>query len=88
MVVIRLARFGKKGSPVYRLTVADKAAKLTGKYIEKLGTFTPSKTKPILEMDMDRYQYWIQKGAQPSPRVTKVLKDNPASPAAPAARKA
>ena len=73
MVVIRLAPFGKKKATIYKVTVASKGAKLSGKFLEKLGTYAPAKGKNLLEVNMDRLNYWIGVGAQPSPRLKKVL---------------
>lgn len=73
MVVIRLAPAGKKGEEVYRLVVADKDAKLTGRYLERLGVYRPKSAKE-LTLAQDRYDFWLSKGAQPSSRVLKVLK--------------
>ncbi len=72
MVVIRLARYGKKGAPVYALMVADKDARLTGRFIEKLGTYTPGSKAP-LQFKQDRYDHWVKLGAQPSDRLKKVI---------------
>lgn len=75
MVVIRLARGGRKGSPVFKLMVANKRAALGGRFIEKLGTFTPSaETVGKLDFDKDRYDFWLSKGAQPSDRVKLLMK--------------
>lgn len=87
MVVIRLSRAGKKGSPVYKLTVADKNAKLTGRFIEKLGIYVPGNGTAQLNIDLERYAHWVKLGAQPSPRVKKILKDNPTGATPAPARK-
>ncbi|MBS1982564.1 MAG: 30S ribosomal protein S16 [Bdellovibrionales bacterium] len=73
MVVIRLARSGKKGSPVYKVMVADKGAKLTGRFIEKLGTYTPGTEKDVLNVNFERYNHWVKLGAQASERLKKVV---------------
>ena len=76
MVVIRLARFGKKHSPKYRITVADSRRWLGGKFIEVVGSYnpTPSGEEKELSCDMDKIQDWIKKGAQPSDRVKSLLR--------------
>jgi small subunit ribosomal protein S16 len=75
MVVIRLARGGRKGSPVFKMMVANKRAALGGRFIEKIGTFTPmASTVGKLEVDKDRYDFWISKGAQPSERVKLLMR--------------
>ncbi|MBC86913.1 MAG: 30S ribosomal protein S16 [Bdellovibrionaceae bacterium] len=76
MVVIRLARFGSKHRPKYRVTVADQRRAATGKYIEIVGNFNPSpqgQEKEII-LDLDRVNSWIAKGAQPTQRVKSIIK--------------
>lgn len=77
MVVIRLARFGKKHYPVYRVTVADSRRAATGKFIEILGTYnpTPRGQDKKLELDMEKVNAWIKKGAQPSDRVKSLIRN-------------
>ena len=76
MVVIRLARFGKKHSPKYRVTVADSRRWLNGKCIEVVGHYDPAAkdAQSALNMDMEKIQAWIAKGAQPSDRVKSLLR--------------
>ena len=74
MVVIRLARGGKKGAPVFLLMVANKEASLGGRFIEKLGTFNPSDLKNALNFSQERFDYWVSKGAQPSQRVKLLMR--------------
>jgi len=74
MVVIRLARGGKKGAPIYMLMVADKAASLGGRFIEKIGTFVPSAAKESLTLNKERFDYWVSKGAQPTQRVKLLMR--------------
>jgi small subunit ribosomal protein S16 len=75
-VVIRLARFGTKHAPKYRITVADHRRYVTGKYLEILGTYipTPQGQDKMVTMDLTKAQEWIKKGAQPSDRVRHVMK--------------
>jgi small subunit ribosomal protein S16 len=75
-VVIRLARFGTKHKPKYRITVADSRRYVTAKYLDILGTYNPAPgpaEKKVI-VDSARAQEWIAKGAQPSDRVRHVLK--------------
>lgn len=76
MVVIRLARLGKKHDPKYRITVADQRKYVTGKFIEILGSYipTPRGKEFHVKLDMDKYNSWIKKGAQPTDRVKHVVK--------------
>jgi len=76
MVVIRLARFGTKHAPKYRITVADSKKYVTKKYIEVIGTYnpTPGGTEKKIVMDLTKANEWIKKGAQPTERVKHVMK--------------
>jgi small subunit ribosomal protein S16 len=76
MVVIRLARLGKKHDPKYRITVADQRRYVTGKFIEILGSYipTPRGKEANVKMDMEKYNAWLKKGAQPTDRVKHVVK--------------
>ncbi len=73
MLAIRLARFGKKKQPNYRLIVLDKAKDNFGPYLENLGTYN-SKTK-IADLKKDRILSWIKKGAKLTPTVNNLLID-------------
>ena len=82
MVVIRLARFGKKHSPRYRVTVADSRSCLTGKFIEILGSYNPSprgQEKGFI-CDMEKFNSWVAKGAQPSDRVRSLVRKSAQAP--------
>ena len=86
MVTIRLARFGAKKAPYYHLTVADRAAKRDGRFIERVGFFNPLARgrEEELRVDLARVDHWIALGAQPSDRVSKLLKTARAAVAEPA----
>lgn len=76
MVVIRLARFGSKHSPRYRITVADQRRAAKGKFIEVIGHFNPvPRGQEVgLNLDLEKAKDWIRKGAQPTPTVKSLLK--------------
>lgn len=76
MVVIRLARTGGKHDPKYRITVADQRRYVTSKYIEILGYYNPLASGKMkkFEMNMDKYNSWVKKGAQPTERVKYIAK--------------
>ena len=61
MLMIRLARFGKKKQPYYRLSVAEKKHKPIGKQTEFIGVYNP-KTKE-LKVDQEKAKHWLEKGA-------------------------
>ena len=73
---IRLARGGAKKRPFYRIVVADARMPRDGRFIERLGTFDPIKAKDAadrLVVDGEKAQAWIEKGAQPTDRVARLL---------------
>ncbi len=74
MVKIRLARGGSKKKPYYRIVAADARAKRDGKFLERLGSYNPMTAENRVSMDMERVQYWISVGAQPTDRVAQLIK--------------
>lgn len=76
MVVIRLSRGGAKKRPFYHIVVSDKRCPRDGRCIERIGYFNPiAAGKDIrLNLNHERAQYWISKGAQPSDRVKQLIK--------------
>ena len=61
---------------VYRIVVAPDRSKLTGQYIDKLGSYDPSNPKNKLEIDLKLYQAWLKKGAQPTDTIKKLIDKN------------
>ena len=76
MVSIRLSRAGAKKRPFYHLVVTDSRNPRDGRYIERLGFFSPlaKENEEDLRIDLERVDYWISQGAQPSARVASLLK--------------
>jgi small subunit ribosomal protein S16 len=76
MVVIRLARFGSKHEPRYRITVADSRRWLKGRFIEVIGSYNPvaSGQDKELVLDVEKAQSWIAKGAQPTQTVKTLIR--------------
>jgi len=72
--VIRLTRIGKRSSPKYRIVVTERRSKRDGKYIEKIGFYDPIPQKHILTVDKAKLKEWINKGAQPSDGIARLLK--------------
>lgn len=73
---IRLARGGTKKRPFYRIVAADSRMPRDGRYIEKLGTYNPLLPKDSedrVKMDVDAVKAWLDKGAQPTDRVSRML---------------
>ena len=85
MLMIRLARFGAKKKPSYRLVVIDKERARNSRSVEVVGFYNPVSQPHVVSLKHDRIQHWIKNGAQPSGTVTRLLKNNPAPAPAPAA---
>jgi len=75
-VSIRLRREGAKNRPYYKVVVADSRSPRDGKFIEVIGTYDPKKTGHNSSLKLDRAEYWISKGAQPSDTVRSLIKKN------------
>jgi len=76
MVTIRLTRGGAKKRPFYHVVVTDSRNRRDGRYIERLGFFNPVATgkEDGLKLDLERVNYWLGHGAQPSERVAGLIK--------------
>jgi len=72
-VRIRLARHGKKARPFYHIIIADGRAPRDGKFIEKIGTYSPITTPADIKLDFDKALSWLQKGAQPTDTCRAIL---------------
>ena len=73
---IRLARGGSKKRPFYRVVAADSRMPRDGRYVEKLGTYNPLLAKDSedrVQLNMERVNYWLGQGAQPTDRVVRFL---------------
>ena len=80
---IRLARGGSKKRPHYSIVASDSRMPRDGRFIEKLGTYNPLLAKDSEErvkMNMERVQYWLSQGAQPTDRVARFLEAAGATP--------
>jgi small subunit ribosomal protein S16 len=73
MVKIRLMRVGKKKQPSYRVVVADSRSPRDGRIIEAIGHYHPRQEPSEISIDGDRAVHWLQRGAQPSGQVRKLL---------------
>ncbi len=73
MVVIRLSRYGTHKAPYYRVVVADSRKRRDGAIIEQVGTYDPKLEPSGINIDIDKIDAWIAKGAQPSDRVAKLI---------------
>ncbi|WP_413718147.1 30S ribosomal protein S16 [Silicimonas sp. MF1-12-2] len=73
---IRLARGGSKKRPHYSIVAADSRMPRDGRFIEKLGTYNPLLPKDSedrVRMNVERVQYWLGQGAQPTDRISRML---------------
>jgi small subunit ribosomal protein S16 len=73
-VKIRLKRMGKIRAPFYRVVVMDSRTKRDGRAIEEIGKYHPTAEPSVIEIDMDRANYWLGQGAQPTEAVAAMLK--------------
>ncbi len=72
-VKLRLMRMGKKKQPTYRVVVADSRSPRDGRFIELIGRYDPRQEPSLVEIDNERAVDWLNKGAQPTPPVRKLL---------------
>lgn len=74
MLAIRLSRYGKKKQPSYRVVVIDSRRPRDGRFVEVVGTYNPLKKPAEIKLKVERIQYWIGCGAQPSDTVRSFLR--------------
>jgi small subunit ribosomal protein S16 len=75
-VKIRLARGGAKKTPMYRVVVADSESPRDGRYIEKVGYYQPTLNPKVLNLDLDKIESWITKGAKPTDTVKALIRQS------------
>ena len=73
MVKIRLTRLGAHKRPFYRIVVADSRARRDGPFIEILGTYNPLENPSAIDINLDKAKLWLQRGAQPTDTVKKLM---------------
>lgn len=73
-VKIRLKRVGTKNTPAFRIVVADGRSPRDGKFIEEIGTYLPLQKENNMKINLDRANYWVGVGAQPSDTVASFIK--------------
>lgn len=73
-VSIRLQRFGAKKRPFYRMVAADSRAKRDGRFLEQLGTYDPMSNPPAIRFNMERLEYWLSVGAQPTDTAASLIR--------------
>jgi len=73
MLKIKLARFGKRKQPHYRIVINEARDKRDGSYVVSIGTYAPTQVPKILQVDMEAYKAWLVKGAQPTETVAALI---------------
>jgi len=81
VLMIRLSRRGARKQPVYRIVVIEKDRARDGRSVEVVGLYNPRTTPKTVDFKRDRVEYWVGKGAQMSPTVSKLFAKAPAAPA-------
>jgi small subunit ribosomal protein S16 len=79
LIAIRLTRKGTKKKPVYRVVVAEKSSPRDGRFIEILGHYNPIPDPTEFQIDLERVNHWLSKGAQPSETVRRLIEKATAS---------
>ena len=78
MLMIRLARFGARKQPYYRVVVIEKRSARNGRSLEIVGTYNPRTNPATVDLKRERIEHWVARGAQLSERVGKLLAKQPA----------
>lgn len=86
MLMIRLARFGGKKKPTYRVVVIDKDRARDSRAVEVVGHYIPTGNPQQIKLEHERIAHWLSVGARPSETVARLLKNNPAPVAEPVAQ--
>jgi small subunit ribosomal protein S16 len=74
LVTMRLSRIGSKKRPYYRIVVIDKRRARNGRFLEVVGQYNPIANPVQMEVNAERAQYWLSKGAMPSETVRSILR--------------
>src|ERR671927_204440 len=82
MLRIRLRRTGAKKKPTYRVVIADARSPRDGAFLDILGYYNPRTEPTTIEIDAAKAEQWLSKGAQPSERVARLLKNKGIGPGA------
>jgi small subunit ribosomal protein S16 len=82
MLMIRLARFGAKKKPFYRVVVIEKERARDSRNLEVVGNYNPLTQPETVTLKHDRIDHWVKNGAQMSETVARLVKKHPAQAAA------
>jgi small subunit ribosomal protein S16 len=77
MLMIRLARFGGKKKPTYRVVVIEKESARDSRAVEVVGHYNPVAHPAVVKLDHGRIEHWVKNGAQLSDTVARLIKANP-----------
>ena len=91
MLVIRMRRMGSSKKPFFRVVVTEARTARESSFVENVGTYNPRSNPAQVEINKERLEYWLKRGAQPSDTVRTLIKkhltrDLSAPAAAPAAQ--
>jgi small subunit ribosomal protein S16 len=86
MLMIRLARFGGKKKPSYRVVVIEKERARNGRAVEVVGHYCPVRQPAAVDLKYDRITHWVKNGARPSDTVARLLQKYPAPAGEPVAQ--
>jgi small subunit ribosomal protein S16 len=78
MLMIRLARFGAKKKPTYRVVVIDKERARDSRSVEVVGIYNPVAQPAVVKLKHERIAHWVKNGARPSDTVARLIRTNPA----------
>ena len=84
-VRVRLTRVGSKKNPIWRVVVADQRSPRDGRFIETIGHYNPQTHPSTIVIDHERLQHWVERGAQPTATVRKLMRAKPDGSNAPEA---
>jgi small subunit ribosomal protein S16 len=82
LLAIRLMRMGAKKRPSYRVVVKEKLSKRDGACLENVGTYDPTRNPAEVKLKLERVRYWIERGAQPTATVDRLIKSQSKAQAA------
>ncbi len=78
MLMIRLARFGAKKKPTYRVVIIEKERARNSRAVEVVGHYNPVANPTQVDLNHERINHWMKNGAQPSATVARLMRKNPA----------
>jgi small subunit ribosomal protein S16 len=73
-VRVRLTRVGSKKNPIWRVVVSDQRSPRDGRFIETIGHYNPQTNPSTISIDVERFQHWVARGAQPTNTVKQLVK--------------